>query len=169
MTAIYIFAFTVGTPLVLWFAFGGGDGDGGDADGGVFSLVSIGTVAFALAFFGATGIVSQWFGAGLIGSLILALVVGVVASLLNSAAFAWLADSEVSSEVTNSELEGTMATVALELSETQRGKIVLDVAGSRSQMTAQLVSGEEMIQPGARVRVVRIEAGVALVSVPDIK
>ena len=65
MTGLYIFTLAAGLPLLLWFAFSGGDADGLDVDvdsDGIFSLVSLSTVAFVLTFFGATGVVGGGWG-----------------------------------------------------------------------------------------------------------
>ena len=49
------------------------------------------------------------------------------------------------------------------MSSEYRGKIILDIAGAREQMTAAPVDGST-IDTGERVVVVRIEGGVALVA-----
>ena len=96
-------------------------------------------------------------------TFVLALIVGVVAGGLNSTAFAWLRRNSSSSDVSDRELEGTIARVALHLAPSQRGRIVLDIAGARSQMTASTVDNAD-IEVGARVIVVGVEGGVALVT-----
>ncbi len=164
MTPVYIFALAAGAPLLLWFAFGGDAGADADSDGGIFSLVPLSTLAFVVTFFGGTGLVSGWLGAGAAPTLIVALVVGVLAGVLNSAAFSWIRRTEASSEVSDREIEGTIARVSLPVSAPSRGRIVLEVAGARTQMTAQPVDSLDRFEKGARVIVVRIEAGVALVT-----
>ena len=96
-------------------------------------------------------------------AFILAAVVSVVAGFLNSAAFSWLRRNSTSSEVADRDLEGAIARVALPVAPTQRGRIILDIAGARSQMTASPVDDTD-IEVGARVIVVGIEGGVALVT-----
>ena len=118
-------------------------------------------------FFGATGLASEWLGTGPVFTLLLAAVVGVLAGALNSAAFAYLRRSEASSQVSDREIEGTIARVSLPMSSERRGRIVLTVAGARTQMTAAPIdplSDGQTIESGARVIVVRIEGGVALVT-----
>jgi len=166
MTPVYIFALLAGAPLLLWFAFGG-DADAGadaDAEGGIFSLVPLSTLAFVATFFGATGLVSGWLGTGVLPTLIAALAAGALAGALNSAVFSWLRRTEASSEVSDREIEGTIARVSLPVSASSRGRIVLEVAGARTQMTAQPVDAADRFEKGARGIVVRIEAGVALVT-----
>lgn len=166
MTGLYVFMLAAGLPLLLWFAFTGGDADGLDVDvdaDGVLSVIPLSTIAFVLAFFGGTGLVGGWLGTSAVVTFVLALVVGLVAGGLNSAAFAWLRRHSTSSEVMDRELEGTIARVALDVSASRRGRIILDVAGARSQMTAASID-DASIEAGARVIVVGVEQGVALVT-----
>lgn len=172
VNGLFIFALAAGAPLLVWFAFSGGDADlGGNADGdadggGVMSVIPLSTLAFVLTFFGVTGLVTRWAGTGPVTALGLALAVGIVAGVLNSTVFAWLRRTEVSSEVTDKELEGTIARVALPVSAQHRGRIVLDVGGSQARMTAAPVDSDEAgeIEVGARVIVVSVKDGVALVT-----
>ena len=65
------------------------------------------------------------------------------------------------------EIEGSIARVSLPITGERRGRIVLTVAGARTQMTAapiDAVDDGQAIEAGARVIVVRIEGGVALVT-----
>ena len=172
MTWLYTFLLAAGAPLLLWFVFSGGEADvdaGGEIGGlgDVFSVIPISSIAMTATFFGATGLASQALGVSTAVTLLVALVVGVVAGGLNSAAFAYLRRTEASSEVSDREIEGSIARVSLPVSSEHRGRIVLKVAGARTQMTAAPVDqvfAESPIEPGARVIVVRIEGGVALVT-----
>ena len=172
MTWLYAFMLAAGAPLLLWFIVSGGDSDldaGGEIGGlgDVFSVIPISSLAMLATFFGATGLMSEALGAGAVVTLVTAAVIGVVAAAMNSAAFAYLRRTEASSEVSDREIEGTIARVALPISSDHRGRIVLSVAGARTQMTASPidpVDDEDVIEAGARVLVVRIEGGVALVT-----
>ncbi len=172
MTWLYAFMLAAGAPVLLWFVFSGGDADmeaGAEADGlgEVFSVIPLSSVAFIATFFGATGLVSEWLGTGAVFTLLLAVVVGVLAGVLNSAAFAYLRRSEASSDVSDREIEGSIARVSLPMSNERRGRIVLTVAGARTQMTAAPIDPldeDQTIESGARVIIVRIEGGVALVT-----
>jgi len=172
MTWLYAFMLFAGAPVLLWFVFSGGDADmdaGAEADGlgDVFSVVPLSSIAFVATFFGATGLVSEWLGTGAVFTLLLAVVVGVLAGVLNSAAFAYLRRSEASSDVSDREIEGSIARVSLPMSNERRGRIVLTVAGARAQMTAAPIDpldDGKAIEAGARVIIVRIEGGVALVT-----
>jgi len=167
MTGLYVFFLAIGAPLLVWFAFAGdadADGIGGDADGdGPLSVIPLSSVAFVMAFFGLTGLLAGATGANAAFALLLAVVIGVIAGVLNSAAFGWLRRNSVSSHVTDRELEGQTAKVALPVSSEHRGKIIVTIAGAREQMTASPVDGST-IQQGERVVIVRIDQGVALVA-----
>ena len=172
MTWLYAFMLAAGAPLLLWFIISGGDTDfdaGGEIDGlgDVFSVIPISSLVMTATFFGATGLLSEALGANAAVAFATAAVVGVVAGTINSAAFAYLRRTEASSEVSDREIEGTIARVTLPISSDHRGRIVLTVAGARTQMTASpigTVDADEVIEAGARVLVVRIEGGVALVT-----
>ena len=172
MTWLYAFMLAAGAPLLLWFVFSGGDAEveaGAEIDGlsEVFTIIPLSSLAFVATFFGATGLVSEWLGTGAIATMLLAVVVGVLAGALNSAAFAYLRRSEASSEVSDREIEGSIARVSLPITSERRGRIVLTVAGARTQMTAAPIDpldDDETIGAGARVIIVRIEGGVALVT-----
>ena len=172
MTWLYAFMLFAGAPVLLWFVFSGGDADmeaGAEMDGlsDVFSVIPLSSLAFIATFFGATGLVSEWLGTGTVFTLLLAAVVGVLAGALNSAAFAYLRRSEASSDVSDREIEGSIARVSLPMSNERRGRIVLTVAGARTQMTATPIDpldDDQTIEAGARVIIVRIEGGVAHVT-----
>jgi len=170
MTGLYVFFLAVGAPLLLWFAFAGdadADGFGGDVDAdGPLSVIPLSTFAFVMAFFGLTGVLADVAGTGVLVGFILAATVGVVAGALNSAAFAWLRRNSTSSEVMDAELEGQIARVALPVSTEHRGKIVLEIAGAREQMTAAPADAST-IDIGKPVVVVRVEGGVAYVAPLD--
>ena len=172
MTWLYAFMLAAGAPVLLWFVFSGGDTDmeaGGEVDGlsDVFSVIPLSSLAFVATFFGATGLVSEWLGTGAVFTLLLAVVVGVLAGALNSAAFTYLRRSEASSDVPDRDIEGSIARVSLPMTSERRGRIVLTVAGARTQLTAAPIDpldDDQAIEAGARVIIVRIEGGVALVT-----
>ena len=166
MTGLYVFMLAAGLPLLLWFAFSGADADGLDLDAdsdGVLSVIPLSTIAFVFTFFGGTGVIGGWLGTSAVVTFVLALIVGSVAGGLNSAAFTWLRRNSTSSDVSDRDLEGSIARVALDVTPDQRGRIILDIGGARSQMTAAPVDGTD-IEVGARVIVVGVEGGVALVT-----
>ncbi len=165
MTAFYIFFLAVGLPLLVWFAFAGdGDADGLGGDGsGPLAVIPLSTVAFTMAFFGLAGLVFDLGGVNAVLTLVLALAAGLAAGTVNSAVFAWLRRNSNSSDISDREIEGTIATASMPIGRKRRGKIVLEIAGAREQMTASPVDGSD-ISTGDHVVVVRIENGVALVA-----
>jgi membrane protein implicated in regulation of membrane protease activity len=116
-----------------------------------------------MAFFGATGLIFDAIGTGAALTLILAVVVGVVAGTINSAAFAWLRRNSASSEVSDRELEGTIAIASMPIGPDRRGKITVEIAGAREWMTASPADDSE-IEQGSRVVIVGVDKGVAIVA-----
>ncbi len=168
MDLVYVFCLAVGAPLLLWFAFAGdADADGpgvdADADSGPLSVIPLSSVAFVLAFFGLSGVIGSVTNTAALLVFLFAVVVGVLAGAMNTAAFSWLRRHSNSSDVADSELEGSIANVALPISSERRGKIIVTKAGAREQMTASPVDGS-VIDPGERVVIVRVDRGVALVA-----
>lgn len=168
MTGLYIFCLIVGLPLLLWMAFAGdadgGDGLGLDIDGdGPLLPIPVSAIAFFLAGFGALGLVGEWTDTPVPVTIAAALAVGVGAAWGSRWLFRFAGASDASSEVSDREIEGSIAKVALPVSTERRGKIILDIAGAREQMTASPVDGST-IDTGERVVVVRVEDGVALIA-----
>jgi membrane protein implicated in regulation of membrane protease activity len=171
MSGLYLFFLAVGAPLLLWMVFvGDADGDGLSFDGdGDMTVVPLSAVAAFMATFGGIGVIGELTGAGFLATLVLAIVLAVGVGYISHRLFKWVKAPGASSEVTDAELEGTIARVALPISDEFRGKIILDVAGAREQMTASPVDGSA-IDVGEPVVIVRIEHGVALVApmTPDL-
>lgn len=164
---LFVAAIAVGTPLLIWPAFGGGGADPAASGRGAKALTRLGAVAFALAFFGLTGLlVNRWTNTEPGTALGIASAVGVAAGVLNSIVFAWIRRTEVSSETPDKALEGAIARVTLPVSEQHRGMIVLDVGGPQTRMTASLAGSYDdgEIEAGAKVIVIAVEGGVALVT-----
>ena len=161
---LYLFALAAGAPLLLWFTISGDDG--GDS-GGLFPMVSFMALAYVAAFFGASGVLLTLVGMGAVVTLLASIGIGVAAGVLNSAFFSWLRRSSVSSDVTDRDIEGAIARVSLPMSPKRRGRIILEVAGMRTQMTARSVEGSGDVVTGDRVIVVGVESNVALCSPLD--
>lgn len=168
MTGLYIFLLAAGGPLLLWLVFAG-DADA-DAGGDAFSVIPLSSIAFFAATFGFVGVVGGATGAGAVALFVTSAVVAVLAGLMSTQAFKWIRKNSVSSEVMDAELEGSMARVALEVSSDRKGKIIVDMAGAREQMTASPIDGSTIAE-GERVVIVKVERGVALVAPlgPDLR
>ena len=87
----------------------------------------------------------------------------MIAGTINSLAFRFVKGTGASSDVSNAELEGKIASVTLPISTEHRGKIAVTKAGAREQMTASPIDGSS-IERGDRVVIVRVEGGVAQVA-----
>lgn len=167
MTAVFVVALAVGMPLLLWPPCGGGTRSSlrGKSAAAVMCLSAL---PFVSTFFGLTGLL---LGASSIevrtqDSLLIAGCVSVAAGVVNVAVLRWLHRSEVSSEVTDTALEGSIARVLMPVSGQHRGRIAIDIGGSQARMTAApaIASESEPIEAGAQVVVVKVEAGIALVT-----
>lgn len=158
MTGIYIFFLAAGAPLLLWLVFSGDS----DAESSM-TIVPLSSIAFVATTFGLVGVLGGIIGTSTIVLLITAALVAVFSGVLSTQVFKWLDRSSVSSEVMDAELEGSMARVAIEVSAERRGKIIVEMAGAREQMTASTFGGET-IKAGEQVVIVRVESGVALVA-----
>jgi len=166
MTGLYIFFLAVGAPILLWMTFAGdADGEGGfDIDGdGPIGMIPISAIAFFATAFGAVGLAGEVSGVGAATAFIVAVVMAVAAAWGSRWVFRWLWRSAVSSDVSAVELEGSMAKAALPITSELRGKIIVDIAGAREQMTASPADGSS-IGVGDPVVIVRVEGGVALVA-----
>jgi len=141
-------------------------GDHGVHGDGVLSFLSLSSIAFVLTFFGVTGLVSEGLGASTVLAFVLAVVIGFGTGTLNSAAFRWIRHNSTSSDVSNRDLEGSIANVLLPVDSRHRGRIAVTIAGAREQMTAEPADGSSMAV-GEQVVIVAVSNGVALVASLD--
>lgn len=191
MFGVYILFAVVGIPLQLLFAFGGGDVEGelgiGDVDfdagadldvsgvdGGVgdvsaFRKIPISSYTAFAAFFGGVGVVSSLVGVAAITTLILAVVLGVFAAGVNTAAFSILRKGDSDSSISDSQLEGRLAVVSVPIEAGKRGRVTLDTGGERLQLTAGLLDDmpDLSFERGAEVLIVRVDGGIAQVVAVD--
>lgn len=190
MLALYLFCAALGIPLLAMFAFGSSDseaefGDAGfdvDADigtdldfdagdagfgdfTGMFRRIPISSYAFFLAFFGGAGTIGTWLDVGFIQTIILAVTLGVIASAVNTAAFSFLRNTDMSSQLTDHQLEGRLATVSVPIDAGKRGRVWLDTGDERVQLTAGSVEtaiGQSFAR-GEQVVIVEMIDGIAKV------
>ena len=189
MFGVYVFCAIIGIPLVLLSAFGGGDVegeiggfdfdadadigtdldfDGGDTGVGDISAlrrIPITSYASLLAFFGGVGVVSTWLSVGAATTLILAVVLGVLAAVINTALFAVVRNNETDSQLLDSQLEGKIATVSVPFEQGRRGRVVIDTGGERVQLTAGSADSDPMMSfgQGQEVLIVEVASGIAKV------
>lgn len=147
---------------------GGTSGDLGDFTG-LIRRVPVSSYAFFLSFFGLMGIVGTALDFGFIATIVLAAIIGVLASTINTAAFAFLRGTDTSSQITDRELTGRLATVSVPIEGAKRGRVWLETGDERVQLTAGPIAAEldQMFERGERVLIVDIEKGVARVMRAD--
>lgn len=166
MTGLYLFCLLVGAPLLLWMVFVG-DSDGGDGlslDGdGSMTVIPLSAIAASMATFGGIGMIGNLTDTNFAVTLVVALTVALLLGYGAHRLFKWIKAPGATSEVTDAEFEGKIARVSLPISQEFKGKIIVDAAGAREQLTAAPVDGSSLAV-GEPVVIVRIEAGVALVA-----
>ena len=191
MFGVYILFAVVGIPLQLLFALGGGDVEGelgiGDvdfdagadldvsgADGGVgdvsaFRKIPISSYTAFAAFFGGVGVVSSLLGVAAITTFILAVVLGVFAAGVNTAAFSFLRKGNSDSMLTDGQLEGRLAVVSVPIEGGKRGRVTLDTGGERLQLTAGSLNDTPDLnfERGDEVLIVKVDGGIAQVVAVD--
>lgn len=191
MLALYLFCAALGIPLLALFAFGSSDGDlelgeagfdvdadvgsdvdfsGADAGGigdftGLIRRIPISSYAFFLAFFGGVGTLSTWLDVGFITTFVLATSLGLIGAAINTAAFSFLRNTDMSSQLTDSQLEGRLATVSVPIDIGKRGRVWLDTGDERVQLTAGSVenAADRSFDRGEQVVIVKMTDGIAKV------
>jgi membrane protein implicated in regulation of membrane protease activity len=194
MLALYLFCAALGMPLLALFAFSSGDGDaelgdaGFDVDAdiggeigtdldfgaahgglgdftGLLRRVPVSSYAFFLSFFGGAGTLGTWLDVGFIQTIILAVTLGVIAASVNTAAFSFLRNTDASSQLTDPQLEGRVATVSVPIDAGKRGRVWLDTGDERVQLTAGSIEAaiDRSFERGEQVVIVAMENGIAKV------
>ena len=192
MFGVYIFCAVIGIPLLLLFASGGGDVEGeigfdadfdadlgadidfDGADGGVGDVsalrrIPVSSYTSFLAFFGGVGVVSSLVGVGATATLILAIVLGIFAAGVNTAAFSLLRKGESDSSLSDKQLEGRIAVVSVPIEAGKRGRVTLDTGGERLQLTAGSIESmpDTGFGRGDEVVIVSVDGGIARVMAVD--
>lgn len=139
---------------------------GGSPFGAIFaSLLSFRTVVFFSAFFGTAGLVFGALGYSDPVTLGTAALIGAIAAVINSTLFGLIKNSQPNSQISDRTLEGRWAKVVLPMTESQRGRIRVDLSGQPQYIVARPIDGSnQQFDVGASVVVVKIENGTALVS-----
>lgn len=149
-----------------------GDAAGGAVDGGLDllgALLSFRSLVFFAAFFGLTGLVLSWLGAGTALAVILAVAIGLFAAYLNTKLMQYLRKTSVSSQVPDSAIAGNPAQVVLPITGGTRGKVAVDVKGQRLYLTATPFkpASDQVYAVGDTVVIVEVSKGSALVTAMD--
>ncbi len=143
-------------------------GDVGDFTG-LWRKIPVSSYAFFLSFFGGVGAITTWItDSGTIPILIFSVVLGILAAAINAAFFGFLRRTDSSSQLTERQIEGRLATVSVPIEAGMRGRISLDTGEERLQLTARSVDGSvNRFDRGDEVVVVRVDNGVAHVMAVD--
>ncbi len=148
------------------------DSDVGGALGditGFVRRVPVSSYAFLLGFFGAAGLIGTALSFGTLATFLFAAVIAVLAAAINTVAFAVVRGTNTTSQLTDRELTGRLATVSVPIEAGKRGRVWLDTGDERVQLTAGPVAAEndQLFERGDRVLIVEIEQGVARVMRAD--
>ena len=135
-----------------------------DSNGGLFAWVSISSLSFAATLFGLSGLTTVWAGVSPPAGVVTAVVVAALGVAFHNSLFGWLHRTEASSEVRNRDLEGATGLVVLGTSARRRGQIVVESAGQRLRMSAMPATQADRLTRGDRVRIVKMDGGVALIA-----
>jgi membrane protein implicated in regulation of membrane protease activity len=169
VVGLYLAAAIIGVPLVGYFAIAG-EGDDMDTDvdadvdvGGLFTTISLATIAFFIAFFGVGGLAVGAVGGGALVTFLMALVVGGAAAGVQMALWSFVRRSSTSSEVGATELTGRPAEVVLPIGPGRRGRISLVAGGQKLYVSAEALD-EDLLERGQPVVVVSVHRGVATVT-----
>ncbi len=139
---------------------------GGGAGPGFVDLLSIRALFLFAAFFGLTGTLLSLLESGEPFTAIMATLVGLVVGLGGNYVIKSVGYKHVSSNIGTSDLRGRTGRVSLPFESGEKGKILLEVKGSRLQLVAK---SEEPVtfEKGDEVVVIEMEGSVAKVVKPN--
>lgn len=142
---------------------GGFLGQFGDFAG---SLLSFRSMIMFITFFGLSGLVFTGLGFSSLPTAVSAAGLGFVAASLNSALFNFIRGHEVNSQVTDRDLEGTLARVILPIDANHKGKIMAEINQQPHYLVAlpSALDQGQTFAIGDSVVVVEMERGTALVT-----
>ncbi len=129
---------------------------------GLFRRIPVSSYAFFLSFFGAAGALTTWVtDSSAVVIAVFAVVIGLAAAAINTAFFSFLRRTASTSDMTDRQIEGRVATVSVPFGGQIRGRVSLDTGDERLQLTARVVDGTEELERGDEVVIVRVENGIA--------
>jgi len=127
----------------------------------------VSSYAFFLSFFGGAGVVGNILDMGFVATLILAVTLGVLSAVLNSTVFGFLRATDSTSELTDQQIEGRVATVSVPIEAGKRGRVWFDTGEERVQLTAHALESDLDFERGKKVVIVEVASGVAKVMAVD--
>ena len=150
----------------------GMDGDGFMDSFGNFagSLLSFRSIVLFITFFGVTGLIFTLLGFRSIPTALTAVALGSVAASLNSLLFTFIRGHEVNSQLTDKDIEGSMAKVILPIQSDRKGRIVAELNQQPHYLVAlpSDLDRNETFAVGDPVVVVSMEQGTARVARLDL-
>ncbi len=168
MTGLYLFAAAAGIPLVVWFLLSGAEdeAEGGGIGGVMLRLFPLSSFAIMAASFGVTGLAVGLSGTDAAPTFVAALVVAVVAGVLNSFAFSYLRRTESTAGMSEDQLAGAIGRVVLPVGPDRRGRIAISAGGQQVYLSARPLSGttDDELESGAQILVVEVRDGIASVT-----
>ncbi|NNC80089.1 MAG: NfeD family protein [Acidimicrobiales bacterium] len=145
--------------------FGAGDVQGVGDITALFRRIPVSSWSFLLSFFGVMGLVGTGLGFGTIATFIFALVLGLIAGGVNTAAFSFLRKTDMSSHFTDRQLSGRIATVSVPIEDGKRGRVWIDTGDERVQLTANAAEGDdEPFMRGDQVVIIDVHNSIAKVT-----
>jgi membrane protein implicated in regulation of membrane protease activity len=145
--------------------FGAGDIQGVGDLTALFRRIPVSSYSFVLSFFGVMGLVGTGLGFGTIATFLFALILGLIAGGVNTAAFSWLRKTNVSSHFTDRQLSGRIATVSVPIEDGKRGRVWIDTGDERVQLTANALNDDEgNFMRGDQVVIIDVENSIAKVT-----
>jgi membrane protein implicated in regulation of membrane protease activity len=171
MTGLYLFAAAAGIPLVLWFMLSGGE-DGGGADDGLAGVMlrrlPLSTMSIVAATFGVCGLLLTAAGTGAGSTFLAAVIVSLLAGVLNGALFSYLRRSGSTTEVSDEQLAGKIGRVVVPVAGDRRGRIAVSVGDQQIHLSAHALPGTATeLGAGSEVLVVEVHKGIAQVTALD--
>lgn len=135
------------------------------------SLLSFRSIIMFITFFGVSGLVFSGLGFGTIATALTASGLGFAAAMLNSALFTFIRGNEVNSQITNIDLQGTLARVIIPIDSDHKGRIVAEINQQPHYLVASpsALDRGQSFAVGDSVVVVDMERGTALVTKLDLE